>query len=541
MAFSAFLILFETRSNTFFNDEHFFFERLGQGINAESILEPHNGHLIAPAHLIYAVVFAGVGPNYTVFRAIGVLVLLGCCLLLFQLIRRRVGALLALAPTVVLLFLGSSWEALLWPLTMVTFALSLAWGLAALLALERGDPKGDVAACVLTSLSVISHSTGLAFLVAVAVAVLLGADRRRRSWIFLLPLAIYAGWWLWALKFHEGVVQLANVLLTPAFIAESLAANAAAVTGLGINLDQGPGTLTVTSSWGQVIGLIATVAIIVRLSRGGVRRSLWVSLVALLAYWTALALAFGPARSPESSRYLFPGAALLLLVAAEAVGGRQLPRSGVIAIFVVSVASVLTNIRQLDDAEQFLRDNAPLARATLGAIEVARGSVSANFTPSQVAQPRAAAGQRLPIRAGPYLHAVDRFGSYAFSPSDLLRQDREVQADADRVLGAAERLSLRSAAGHQRAGHCTHVLGGGATRAVRQLRPGQLLLEAEQRAGVRLGRFDPGYPVALGTLTPRRPMTLSIPRDAAARPWRIAVSSSAPVTLCIHKTVDITS
>ena len=106
-AFAALLILVESRSNTFFNDEIAIFQRLGQGIDARSILEPHNGHLILPAHLIYAAIFAWFGPTYTALRVIGVVILVVCCTLFFVLAKRRVGPTTALIPAIVLLFLGS--------------------------------------------------------------------------------------------------------------------------------------------------------------------------------------------------------------------------------------------------------------------------------------------------------------------------------------------------------------------------------------------------------------------------------------------------
>jgi hypothetical protein len=538
MGLSAFLILFETRSNIFFGDEFSVFEKFGSGIGAHSILEPHNGHLIAPAHLIYAAVFSAAGPDYTILRVISVLVFLACCLLFFVLVKRRVGAILALAPTIVLLFLGSSWATLLLPFVILTTVLSVAFGLGALLALERDDGKGDLAACVLTTLAVVSFSAGLAFLVGVAVAVLLRRDRRDRLWIFLVPLLIYAAWRLWALQFPNNPVHAMNVLLIPAFSAQSLATVASAVTGLSFNFaahGSRPGVPPPPglSPWGQVIALVAVLGIAVRLWRGGVPRSLWVALATVLTYWAALALGFGLARTPYEARYLFAGAVLLLLVAAEAVRGLRLPRVAVVAIIVVTTVSVFTNIRQLHDAEQSLRGFAAAARADLGAIELARGFIPEDFNLAATPQLRDTLGGHLPVSATSYLAAVDRFGSYAFSPDELLDQSPQIRADADRVLASAERLSLQPATGRLGANNCTDLLSGGPTSpAVRQLRPGHIRLEANESAEVYLGRFAPDYPVALGTLTPRSPVTLAVPRDAHPRPWRIAISSAAPVKLC---------
>jgi len=532
-AFAALLILVETRSNTFFNDEVAIFQRLGEGIDARSILEPHNGHLIAPAHLVYAAVFDWTGPSYTALRVIGVLVLVACAALLFVLAKRRAGPTIALAPAVVLLVLGSAWEALLWPLTMLTFGLAVAFGLAALVALDRNDLRGDIAGCGLASLSVVSHSTGIAFLVGVAVAVLIRGGALRRAWVFAVPLAIYAAWWIWALQFHEGLAHVGNLLIVPQFMADSLAAVSAAVTGLGLDLGSGAVSLTVSPSWGYVIAPIAIVAFAVRLSRGRIPPFVWVALAVLLAYWLELALGFAPeGRTPTESRYLFAGAVLVLLVAAAALAGVRFSRTAMIAIFAVGIVGVLTNVKQLDNAEQYFRDYAPRARTALGAIEVARGVVSPDYRPA--AQPKLAGSvpAHFPVQAGPYLEAVDRFGSYAFSVSDLLQQEPALREDADRVLASAEGLSLRPAAAAGHGGACEEV----SAAAARELPPGDYGLEAGEAVEVRLGRFALDYPVRLGELSPQRPVTLAIPRDADARPWRIAVEGSGSARICVAPT-----
>jgi hypothetical protein len=530
-AFAALLILVESRPNTFFNDEIAIFQRFGEGIDVGSVLEPHNGHLILLANLAYAAIFSWVGPSYTAFRVLGVLVLVACAVLFYVLARRRVGPTIALVPAIVLLFLGSAWEALLWPLTMLTFGLSVAFGLAALVALDRDDPRGDVAACALTVLAVVSHSTGLAFLVGIAIAVLIRGRDRRRAWVFAVPLVIYAAWWVWALRFHEGLAHLGNLLIVPEFMADSLAAVSAAVTGLGLDLGPGPVSLTLSPSWGYVIAPIAAVAFAVRLFRGRISPFAWIAVAVLLAYWLELALGFAPeGRTATESRYLFPGAVLVLVVAAAALEGVRISRPALLAILAVGVLGVLTNIKQLDNAERFFSDYAPRARAALGAIEIADGSTSPDYRPEAQLGLGDSVPAHFPVQAGPYLEAVDRFGSWAFSGTELLQQDAAIRESADRVLASAERLALRPSGGAP-VGRCEELAGG--RGAVRELHPGQVSLQASAPARVRLGRFAVGYPVDLGELRPGRPATLSIPRDAEARPWRIEIGGGTSTRICL--------
>lgn len=531
VAFAALLILVEGRSTTFFNDEVAVFQRLGEGIDVRSMLEPHNGHLILPAHLVYAAILSWAGPSYIVFRVVGVLVLVVCGVLYFMLAKRRMGSMAALVPAIVLLLLGSAWEAVLWPLTMLTFGLAIAFGLGALVALDRGDGRGDVAACALAALAVVSHSTGLAFLVGVAVAVIIGGRGRRRTWVFAIPLAIYVAWWVWALQFDEGLAHAGNLLIVPVFMANSLATVGAAVTGLGLDLGSGGASLTVTPSWGYVIAPIAVAAFVFRLTRGRIPPFVWVALSVLLVYWLELALGFGPeGRTPAESRYLFPGAILVLLVGAAALDGIRLSRPAMIAICVVGAVGVLTNVKQLDNAGRYLRDYAPRARIVLGAIEVARGSVSPDYRPEAEERTGASVPAHLPVEAGPYLEAVDGFGSYAFSPAELLQQPPELREAADHVLASAERLALRSASGPPR-GTCEELAGDEGV--VRELSPGEVSLHAGEATRVRLGRFAADYAVDLGELGSSEPVVLSIPQDADPRPWRMEIDGGGTTRICV--------
>jgi hypothetical protein len=190
---------------------------------------------------------------------------------------------------------------------------------------------------------------------------------------------------------------------------------------------------------------------------------------------------------------------------------------------------VLTNIKQLDNAEGFFRDYAPRARTALGAIEIARGTVSPDYRPAGQPQLGNAVPAHFPVQAGPYLEAVDRFGSFAFSGDELLQQDVALREAADRVLASAERLSLLPLARPPAGSTCAQLSGAGA---VRELSPGQVFIQASQPAKVRLGRFATGYPVDLGDLARGETAGLTIPRDADARPWRISIAGGGSTRIC---------
>ena len=149
IALAAALILYETRGTTLYNDEVAIFQGFADNFDAETVFTPRNGHLLAVASLLYEAVFSAFGPDYLVLRIIDVLGLAVLAVVLFEYLRRRVGSWLALAPVVVVLFLGASWEMILWPFSVATFGFALAAGIGALLCLERRDRRGDVAACAL--------------------------------------------------------------------------------------------------------------------------------------------------------------------------------------------------------------------------------------------------------------------------------------------------------------------------------------------------------------------------------------------------------
>ncbi len=100
-----------------------------------------------------------------------------CGLLFYALARTRAGAWPSLAATLVLLFLGSAWEVTATPYGSVIL-LPVAFGLAALVCLQRFPRRGDLLACLLLIAAVSSHSDGLAFVAGATVLLALQSGRR---------------------------------------------------------------------------------------------------------------------------------------------------------------------------------------------------------------------------------------------------------------------------------------------------------------------------------------------------------------------------
>jgi hypothetical protein len=101
---------------TTFNPDELDWVFFTPSLSASDVLEPHNGNLIATTRLAYKAILETIGAEYVAFRLIAVSAVLLSAALFYALVKRRIGALPALAPTLVLLFLGSAWQHVVGPI-----------------------------------------------------------------------------------------------------------------------------------------------------------------------------------------------------------------------------------------------------------------------------------------------------------------------------------------------------------------------------------------------------------------------------------------
>ncbi|MGH2994011.1 MAG: hypothetical protein ACRDL1_10785, partial [Solirubrobacterales bacterium] len=494
------------------------------------------GHLLATTRLIYKAVLETIGIDYITFRLLAVSTVLLSAAFLYALAKRRIGAVPALAPTLVLLFFGSAWQHVVVPIGFVSL-LSITGGLASLLALERGDLRGDIAACALISLSIATFTTGFAFLVGVAISVLLRPDRQRRAWIFLIPLTLYAAWWLSQVSTSSAEQQAkpSNVLLIPSYVAESLASVTAGLAGLNFEFadsDSNP-LLRDELGWGPVVATLAVVALALRIRRGNLPHSLWVSLGIVLTYWSLGALVASDfySRAPSNVRYMYEGAVGVLLVATDASRSIRFSRLGLVVLFGACAFSLATNVALMREGAAIFRDEySRQARAQFAMLELARDHVQPDFFAADAGRDVA------PVRgvAASYFATVDRFGSPAFSLPELERQDDSVRQGADQLLARALGVRLdrsirqpgrgcREIPASERGGAIGFELPrGGASLRAQGVAPGSMML----------GRFATSPTVEVGSLFPGETAKLRIPPDSSPRPWRGSVTGVRAVTAC---------
>ena len=518
---------------TYFQDSwEFLLNR--HGFTADAFLAPHNEHIVVIPVAIEQLVLRLFGmssqtPDFVVLTA----ALLATATLMFFYVRRRVGPWAALMAAVVLLFLGPAWQDLLWPF-QVGLVGSFLFGIATLLALERDDPRGDAAACAFLAISVGFSSLGVAFALGAAVDVFQRRRSRglRRAYVAAVPLLLYAAWYAGWGQDAESQISLHNVLVSPLFVVKGLAASVDSLLALSTIADEAIGR----SKWGFVV-LAALVALIAyrQWRKPGFSPRLWPVLAAAGAFWFLAAFNYIPGREAYSSRYLYMGAAFGLLIAANLLDGVRPGRRTVLAGAVLTAAVVAFNLVPLREGRDFFREQTVLTRADLAAIEIARRTVDPAFAlTSEVAGSRFLGG----VQAGAYLEAADEYGSPAYTPSELANAAEIGRRQADVLLANALPVTSEVETGTGPAARhrgCAALAATGPGALPVRLRPGltAIVLPAGPPGVIRLRRFAlSGYPLVTEGVAGGSTTLLHIPRDGAARPWRLQVEAAQGATVC---------
>jgi hypothetical protein len=284
-------------------------------------------------------------------------------------------------------------------------------------------------------------------------------------------------------------------------------------------------------TWGRPL-LVALVLLFLygQWRRPGVPARLWPVAAAAVAYWVLAAWNYVPGREAASSRYMYLGAAFVLLIAAELLRGVRIGRRGLLVVGVVACAAVAANVVRMVEGAGWLREQTVLTRSALGAVEIAERTVD----PGLVLGPEIARTTSLAIvGAGSYLEMERAHGSPAYGEDELASAPEYGRLQADVVLAAA--LPVRSTVvdGESAArGRCTRLAAGGGEA---ELSPGRSVLELDPGPPARLAlrRFAVGeFPVKLKRLPGGSSLVVSIPRDRSTRPWRLRVLSTQPSRVC---------
>jgi hypothetical protein len=385
----------------------------------------------------------------------------------------------------------------------------------------------------------------------------------RRLWIVVVPICLYGLWWI---GYQQTNVSHDSVYFVTRFMFDAAAGVLSSLAGL-----VSPNPLVDSGdylSWGAPLLVGAMVVLGWRLHRLALAARdagrpgpppLWAvpgRLLTLLATALAFWLITGVGRAVvvlpnfiftstgDESRYLYVGAVLVVLIAAEALRGVRITRRAQLIATVLVAAAVLSNIGVIRTAAQDQRGRSAVTEAELGALDITRGQVSPSFRPSDFVFGV--------LEAGPYFQAEDALGSPAASPAQIASEPDSVRAAADRQLIAIHQVALTSASSVTNptgAGplhvDAMHGLQGATLGACGVLSPaptggtldltlpaGGLLLEVHGApATLQLRRFATAFE-PLGTLEPDQPALLRIAPDRAPQPWHLEVQVAGQLRLC---------
>jgi hypothetical protein len=523
---SAALLLALEWNLTFFQDTWAFLMHR-RAFTADAFLEPHNEHIVVIPVALEKLWVAVFGMTSALPEQVAsTLVLAATAALVFVYVRRRLDAWPALLAAVLLLFVGPAWEVLLWPFE-IALAGSVLFGVAMLLALDRGSRRGDLAACGLLTVSVAFSSLGVAFAAAAVVDVLI--RRRslglRRAYLAAIPILLYAAWWAGWGHDAESHFSLHNVLFSPRYLVEGLAASLSSLLGLSAI------GLVGKVVWGAPL-LLGLVALLVLRLRRGFRPSprFWPVAAATGVYWLLAAFNYIPGREAYASRYVYAGSALILLLAAELLRGVRFGRTALLAGGAVALVAVALNLIPLSDGKDRLREQTVLTRSDLAALEIARRSVDQNFelTPEVAGTP-----SLVDVDAGDYLAMVDEHGSPAYTPAELSSAAEPGRRQADVVLAEALPISTASRSGARPGAgtRCTIVHGPSAEV---RIGPGPTRIVVPPGPDVPIGlrRYAGIFPVLPPPAPGGETTVVRIPPDTSQRPWWLHVEPMRPVRVC---------
>jgi hypothetical protein len=499
-------------------------------------VEPYGGHLILTPMLIFRAVLAAIGASYTAMGVIQIALLLTLSGLLYEYGRRRIGPLLALPPAIVILFLGTSSSVLIQPMVGIQFLCALVPGLAGLLALERSDRHGDIAACAFFCLAALGFEMGLAFVVGGAVSIVLRDDRRRRAWIVAIPFGIYLVWRIWAAKYGGSGVELSNVPWIPAYAIDSIGVVVASFFGLFFWV--GSGQLTYLKLVGFDLShlaeglflltaeIFAAVLIIRRLlRRGPLPATFWVALAVVATIWVEHGLALALNRTPGEVRYVFPDTVVFLLLAIECARGIRATRLALLAAAAVTVIAVFGNLPRFREGRQIIAEYSNGFHSSVAVMELDGAKMRADFNPATEAAEAFTSGRETLIGPTNVASLKAKYGRFGYTIPELEGKPEGQRETADLV--AVRGLDLKAVPAQGNGANC-HTVSTSEARLPR----GGAILRARSSSPLLLRRFADHYVAEAGQLQAGRAVAVKIPTDNAKAAWHAYAPEGERLSVC---------
>ncbi len=522
LASAALLIYYRSYLNFMLDDWAFVIYREDGGLG--DLLDPHNEHISILPVAIYKLFLSVFGMGSAMpLQILSVAVFLLSVFVLFVYLRSLVGKPAALIGCAVILFLGSAWEDLLWAF-QIGFSISIAAGIGALVMLRRQDSFGDRIACLLLVISMISTSLGIPFAIGSGAMLLLqGENLIRRLYVVVVPVCIYGLWYLGWGHMAANALSFDNALHAPEYIARSFSLTATEITGFSKVIS----SAEVIPS--LLIGLFALVAVAwgVR-QRKGIPRPLLVAAAIALAFWGLAALNLAPGRGFEVSRYQFPNAVLLLMILAGAFEGAS-PRARTLGVLgLIALAAIAVNIDALRNGyRDVMKPLSDKGIAGLTAVEIARDTVDPGLAIGMNQNDTAF------VAAGGYFEAEEKYGSPAWSESEIEKSSSSARARVDQILVAALPVNGIPLPAGLVSGSCEVLQAGSPGSAKSIPLPAQTFtFRPRRQVFLAVGRYGDGAETGAALAEPGVETLVNVPGDSSDQPWRIGFLGSGKVRVC---------
>ena len=521
------LLLYTARKFDFSFDEWDWLDRAGHWTLSD-YFRPHNEHWSTVPMLVYKVLLSTVGMrSYLPFlAALAVTHALGG-MVLFAVLRQRGGDVVALALTVIFLFLGTGWQDVLWAF-QTSFDASLLFGLLGV-ALLHGSQVGrwrQIGGCVALLLGLASSGIGLFYLAAAALDALLQRDRSRRIWPVAVGLAVYLVWYETVGKAGmsgDSPLRLHTLSGLVEFVPAGVATAVAGVFG-------------VSAPWGGlVLPLFTGAAVVLYLRFRPADSLLWASAGGLLAQFVVTGMArlqFGAIQA-TSNRYITMAAPFVMIIIAVLCARLPQPRLAVPVVAIVGLVALAGNLQALQAVAQKI---VPGFEAQKQELSVAYLFGHAPGTDQNaIADPRTAPT----LTVADYLRARKDFGGDVpvLTPASLGKMDylyvsaavhNIMPMDVDRAAGRPEKVDQCTTTAPSGGSEEISVAGGrtvSITTFSQQLVTVQYWLE-----GPRAGYPGLQYRVPAGGT-----IQATLPQTGLRLPWHLKLSTIGTARICLDR------
>lgn len=387
----------------FFDEWSFVTERR---LDVVSLLTPHNGHLSVVLVFLYVMSLKIFGADgFEVLRIIAVLVHVSIAFGAYLVVGRRKGWAPAMLALVVVGTLGSGWQNVLWPF-QIGMMLPVAMSLFAVHWVES-RPESTWSVGMLVLIALLSAGGGVTLLVAVLLHSVV-VQAWKRSAILVGIAVVYVAWYV-----AYGVPQGWGFRpwMFTRYVGESAVLSAAAIGGRGVR-------------FGEVVLVLGFVAVVSQLPRRFREASLVIPLLTVGIGWVMTAYSRWLLWEPGASRYVYVGAAFLLVLFLVALPLRS-SRLTTPLIAVTAIFLVVPNVRLMNDGGRLMTERASRVRAELAVLDALGDRGLPEYRPDPGLAPQ--------IFAGTYLSAASMYGDFGNGITGAGQRSKEDRVNMDRV------------------------------------------------------------------------------------------------------------